>query len=136
MKKLFIVVLLSFPASVLFAQEKDLAYYISHAPFKMPEVTTPSFPAKNFSIPDYGAVGDGQTMNTKAFVAAITACDKAGGGTVIIPAGVWLTGPIELKSNVNLHAERGALVLFTPDHTQFPLIRPKGNGAFMVQPPL
>ncbi|HYM92910.1 MAG TPA: glycoside hydrolase family 28 protein, partial [Chitinophagaceae bacterium] len=108
MKKCFAVLLLSIAVSEAFAQEKDLNYYISHAPFKMPEVTTPSFPEKSFIITDFGAIADGQILNTNAIAATIAACEKAGGGTVTIPPGLWLTGPIELKSNINLHAERGA----------------------------
>jgi len=97
-------------------------YYIAHAPFKMPAITAPTFAGKVFNIKDYGAVGDGQTLNTTAFEKAISACNAAGGGTVLIPSGLWLTGPIELKSNVNLHAERGALITFSTDHTIYPIV--------------
>jgi len=103
-------------------QENDIAYYIAHAPFKMPAVTEPHFNTNVFNIKTYGAVSDGQTLNTTAFEKAITACNAAGGGTVLIPPGLWLTGPIVLKSNVNLHAERGALITFTTNHTQYPII--------------
>lgn len=101
--------------------ENDIAYYIAHAPFKMPAVTEPRFNNKVFDIKNYGAVGDGQTLNTAAFEKAITACNAAGGGTVLIPPGLWLTGPIVMKSNVNLYADRGALITFTTDHTQYPI---------------
>lgn len=100
----------------------SMDYYITHAPFKMPALTEPTFAAKTFNITDYGAISDGQTLNTAAFEKAITACNAAGGGTVLIPPGLWLTGPIELKSNVNLHADRGALILFSTDHTLFPIV--------------
>jgi polygalacturonase len=100
----------------------SVAWYIAHAPFKMPTVTEPVFNQKTFNIKDYGAVGDGQTLNTGAIEKAIAACNMAGGGTVLIPPGLWLTGPIELKSNVNLHADRGALITFSTDHTQYPMI--------------
>lgn len=105
------------------AQVKDIAWYTAHAPFKMPDVPVPTFHDTSFSIKDYGAVSDGQTLNTDAFAKAIAACSAAGGGKVIVPAGLWLTGPIELKSNINLHLEKGALVLFTKDHTQYPIIK-------------
>ena len=97
----------------------DMDYYISHAPFKMPALKQPQFNDKTFTITDYGAVGDGQTLNTDAIRKAINACSTAGGGTVIIPPGLWLTGPIELKSNVNLHARRGALIIFSADHSLY-----------------
>ena len=137
MKKLSVGLFLSLATRVLFAQEQDLSYFISNAPFKMPEVATPTFPEKKFSIKDYGAVADGKTLNTSAFAKTIDACEKAGGGTVIIPAGTWLTGPIEMKSNVNLHVEKGALVLFTPDRNQYPIIRAsKNSNSFVVQSPI
>lgn len=96
----------------------------------------PSFPNQSFSIITYGAVGDGQTLNTSAFAKAITACTKAGGGKVIVPAGLWLTGPIQLQSNVNLVVERGALVQFTPDRTQYPIIQMGGSSSYVVASPV
>jgi polygalacturonase len=102
--------------------EHPMDYYISHAPFKMPALTEPHFNDKIFNITAYGAIGDGQTLNTDAFEKAINACNAAGGGTVLIPPGLWLTGPIELKSNVNLHADRGALITFTTDHSLYPIV--------------
>jgi DNA sulfur modification protein DndE len=119
------------------AQEKSINDYIAEAPFKMPAVMLPVFSSKTFSLADYGGVADGQTLNTTAFAKLIDACASAGGGKAIIPPGVWLTGPIDLKSNVDLHAERGAMILFTPDHTQYPMIHPsKGNSSFIVHPPI
>jgi polygalacturonase len=100
----------------------DMEYYIAHAPFKMPAVTEPRFSSKVYNIKDYGAIPDGQTLNTTAFEKAIAACNTAGGGVVLIPPGLWLTGPIELKSNVNLHADRGALVTFSTDHALYPIV--------------
>ncbi|MBW4891362.1 hypothetical protein KXQ82_16660 [Mucilaginibacter sp. HMF5004] len=108
---------LSFTAT--FSQsERDMAYYIKNAPFKV-SITEPVFPAKVLNIKDFGAVGDGQTLNTDAINKAIATCSVSGGGTVLIPAGLWLTGPIELKSNVNLHTEWGTLVMFSSDHSLF-----------------
>lgn len=118
------------------AQTKNEQYYLSNAPFKMPAVEEPQFPDRSFSVKDYGAVGDGQFMNTTAFAKAIDACAKAGGGKVIVPAGLWLTGPIELKSNINLVVERGALIQFTGDRTQYPIIQMKGSSSFVVAPPV
>ena len=74
---------------------KELSWYIAHAPFPMPAVALPQFPGKDFPLTDYGATGNGQTLNTTAFQQAIKACASAGGGRVIVPAGEWLTGPIE-----------------------------------------
>ncbi len=116
----FLFLLLS---AISYSQDKNIDYYIQHAPFKMPTVVVPSFADKKFSIKDFGAVNDAQTLNTTAFAKAIDACTKAGGGKVIVPAGTWLTGPIELKSNVDLHLEHGAIIQFTKDHAQYPIIK-------------
>jgi len=105
------------------AQTKDLAYYTAKAPFKMPTITVPIFPQKTFPITDFGAVADGKTLNTEAIAKAIKACSEAGGGTVFIPKGTWVTGPIELKSNIELRTEEGTLVQFTDDHSKYPIIK-------------
>jgi polygalacturonase len=119
------------------AVEKDIPWYISHAPFPMQPVTMPVIPDRSFSILDYGAVSDGQTLNTAAFEKAIRACATAGGGRLNVPAGLWLTGPVELQSNIDLHLERGALVVFTRDHTQYPMIpAPGGSHNPMVASPV
>ena len=67
------------------------------------------------NIVDYGAVSDGLTKNTNAFAKAIDQCAQAGGGTVLVPVGTWLTGAIHLKSNINLHVDKDAVVLFSTD---------------------
>jgi polygalacturonase len=105
-----------------------LQKYIDRAPFQMAAIPVPSFPDHTVSIVDFGAVGDGQTLNTDAFAKAIAACAQAGGGHVVVPAGLWLTGPIVLKSNIDLHADRGALIQFTPDHTAYPMVPREGRG--------
>jgi YhcH/YjgK/YiaL family protein len=136
MKKTFCFFLFLSLFSSAFAQQKDEQYYVKKAPFKMTVPVEPKFANKTFSILDYGAVGDGQTLNTSAFVKAIDACTKAGGGKVIVPAGLWLTGPIQLQSNINLVVERGALIQFTPDRTQYPIIQMGGSNSFVVASPI
>lgn len=88
----------------------------------MPEVLLPQIPDRSFTLTDFGAVGDGLTDNTDAFQRAIQACSEAGGGRVMIPAGLWLTGPLKLASRLELHTEAGAVVLFTKDFEQYPLV--------------
>ncbi|MGD9109802.1 MAG: glycoside hydrolase family 28 protein, partial [Phycisphaerales bacterium] len=107
-------------------------------PFVVPDVKEPKFPNNTFRITDFGAIGDGHTKNTEAFTKAIAACVNTGGGKVVIPAGVWLTGPIQLKSNINLHVEEGAVVLFSPDFEDYPLLRKtwEGLAAVRCMPPL
>ena len=125
---LFIGLLLCFTScNIVNAQVKNGNWYISQAPFKMPDVAVPSFQNRSFSIEDYGAIGDGHTLNTVAFSKAIGACSRAGGGRVMVPPGLWLTGPIELQSNVNLVVERGALIQMTSDHSQYPIIKASGK---------
>jgi polygalacturonase len=94
----------------------------------LPRVITPDFKKDTFNIITYGAKADGITLNTKSINAAITACNKKGGGVVIIPAGLWMTGPIELKSNVNLHLKKEALLQFTPDFDQYELVQSNWEG--------
>jgi polygalacturonase len=87
----------------------------------MTPLAEPQIPDRRFVITDFGAVSGGQTKNTEAFARAIEACSKAGGGRVIVPAGLWLTGPIRLASRMDLHLEKGAVVLFSPDINDYPL---------------
>ena len=97
-------------------------------PFEMPKVQQPVFPAYEVNIEKFGAKGDGLFLNTKAINDAIKDVNQRGGGKVIIPEGVWLTGPIELLSNVNLYTEQNALVLFTGDFEAYPIIATSFEG--------
>ncbi|BBM70710.1 glycoside hydrolase family 28 protein [Rhodothermus marinus] len=78
-------------------------------------IRPPVFPERDFVLTRYGAVGDGRTDCTDAFRQAIAACHRAGGGRVVVPRGTFLTGPIHLASNVNLHLDDGATVRFKQD---------------------
>jgi len=80
------------------------------------------FRADTINIAKHGAVGNGYFLNTAAVQGAIDKIAMRGGGVVLIPRGSWLTGPLSLKSNVNLHVAEGALVIFTPDFSQYPLV--------------
>ena len=97
-------------------------------PFNMPKVEQPSFPDYTVSILQFGAKSDGTTLNTKAINDAIKAVNAKGGGKVVIPEGLWLTGPIELLSNVNLHTEKNALVVFTDDFNAYPILETSFEG--------
>ncbi len=99
------------------------------APFEMARLERPSFPDRVFDIRDFGAVADGATVNTAAIADAIAACASAGGGTVLIPSGLWLTGPIHLQSNVNLHALEGATVRFSTSFSDYlPVVPTRWEG--------
>jgi polygalacturonase len=91
-------------------------------PFEMPRVQEPSIPNNAVNIKDFGAIADGITSNTKAIAAAIEEVVKKGGGRVVIPEGVWVTGPIILKSKIDLHIEKGAIVRFSGNYDEYPLI--------------
>ncbi|MCT8139620.1 glycoside hydrolase family 28 protein [Anaerobacillus sp. CMMVII] len=96
-------------------------------------VLLPDIPKREFLLTDFGAVGDGQFVCTSAFQEAIEACSKAGGGKVIVPPGIWLTGPIALKSKLNLHLEKGALLLFSRNFDDYPLILSSFEGEEIVR---
>lgn len=83
------------------------------APFEMPLLQRPVFPDRTIPITDHGAVPGGEVKNTDAFAAAIATCAEAGGGRVLVPAGRWLTGPIHLRSNIELHLDEGAVIVFS-----------------------
>lgn len=101
--------------------------------FDMPRVKETSFPDLEVSIVDFGAVGDGLYSNTQAIAQAIAEVSAKGGGKVTIPRGMWLTGPIALKSNINLHLEAGALLLFSKDFDQYPLVETSFEGLNTVR---
>jgi polygalacturonase len=105
------------------AEAKEAARVAAAAWARVPEVLArihpPNFPAKDFPITDYKAVGDGKTDCTESFRAAIENCHLEGGGRVLVPAGTYLTGPIHLKSRVNLHLVKGATILFTTNKSAY-----------------
>ena len=96
--------------------------------FQMPRVKEPVIPTNSVSITDFGAKSGGQVICTQAFADAINAVSKKGGGRVIIPRGIWLTGPITLKSNIELFTESGALVVFSTDKSLYALVETNFEG--------
>jgi len=104
----------------------------------MPVIRSTQFKKDTFNIKKFDAVADAVTLNTVAINNAITACNKNGGGVVLVPGGMWLTGPIVLKSNVNLHINRDAVLQFTSDFDQYPLVQGNWEGlpAYRNQSPL
>lgn len=91
-----------------------------NAPFRM-SITTPSFPGMVYNVVDFGADPTGVALSTESIQKAIDLCSEAGGGTVVIPAGVFSTGPIVLKSDVRLYTENNALVIFSADFSLYPV---------------
>jgi len=84
-------------------------------------IPLPVIPPAVFNITNYGAIGDGRTLNTVAIQKTIQACSAAGGGTVLVPAGNFLFGPIVLASSLNLHLDQGAVLLISDDLAAYPL---------------
>lgn len=96
--------------------------------FDMPRVQEPAIPQNSVNIKDFGAVSGGQVLNSNAFADAINAVSEMGGGKVVIPAGIWLTGPIILKSNLELYTEPGAVVIFSDNKDLYPVIETSFEG--------
>src|ERR1039457_19188 len=81
-----------------------------------------------FNVLDYGAKPDGSASSTAAFRSAIQACAKAGGGTVFIPAGQYVSGAIEMVSNMTLHLDAGAVVRFAANREEYPMVKSRFEG--------
>ncbi|MGB8319980.1 MAG: glycoside hydrolase family 28 protein [Ignavibacteriaceae bacterium] len=93
------------------------------------KIVAPKFPDTKFNIIKYGAIADGKTLCTKAFEKAIAACNKKGGGIVEVPEGEYITGAIHLKSNVNLHISKGAIVKFSTNPKDYlPVVLARWEG--------
>ena len=125
-------------AGVMFGAESSYKSLYEGIPFEMPVIDKPSFPNNQVSLADFGAVADGVSLNTKAFADAIEYLSSKGGGTLNVPSGVWYTGPIVMKSNINLHLEGGALILFSGDESLYESIYTvyEGYEAYRTQSPI
>lgn len=110
------------------SSESDHSDFYKNLEFDMPVIEEPIIPDYSVSITDFGAVPGGQVLNTKAFADAIDAVTKQGGGRISIPEGIWLTGPVILKSNLELHAESGALIIFSTNKDHYPLVKTSFEG--------
>jgi polygalacturonase len=108
-----------------------IPFFAQSQALKPPVIAAPSFKKDTINITKFGGVADGLTLNTKSINDAIVACSKKGGGVVLIPAGLWLTGPIELKNNVNLYLAKNALLQFTNDLNVYKLV--EGNWEGLAQ---
>ncbi|MDQ0636953.1 polygalacturonase [Pedobacter sp. W3I1] len=126
--KIALACLILSSASSAIAQQKQTLPVIQQVKFK--KDTT--------SIVSFGAKGDGITLNTQSINKTIASVSQKGGGVVLIPSGLWLSGPIELKSNVNLHLKRDAILQFTDDFNQYKLVQGnwEGQPAWRNQSPI
>lgn len=94
----------------------------------LPVIKPAVFKKDTLNIRNFGAISDGRFLNTKSINDCIDAMNKKGGGVVMVPSGLWYTGPIVLKSNVNLHLAIGATLLFTDDFNEYPLVAANWEG--------
>lgn len=128
------VFLMIFNSCAVHAQIGEKPYEIAptNPPFEMPVLVRPEIPDLEFDIRNYGAQqmsADESFKNTDAIHHAVEAASAAGGGKVVIPKGKWLTGPIHLKSNINLHLENGAEIVFSKDKEDYlPVVRQRHEG--------
>lgn len=106
-------------------------------PFETEPVAAPTIPSLSVELSEYGGIGDGITVNTEAFASAIEDLSSRGGGHLIVSPGVWVTGPIKLKSNIDLHISKGAIILFSPDKSLYPILpADEGTGGALCTPPI
>lgn len=106
--------------------------------YELPLVYTPSFRKDTLSIAAMGAIADAYTLNTKAIQVTIDTLHARGGGVVMVPSGLWVSGPIVLKSNINLYLAANATLQFTSDFNQYPIIEGnwEGEPSAVMQPPI
>ena len=120
------ICILLFTASVAVAMTDEEGW--NRLPALLEKIQPPTFPDEDFDITGFGAKGNENTDCTQAFAKAIEACNTAGGGRVIVPEGIYLTGAIHLKSNVNLHLKEGAVISFFTNTDDYPLVYTRFEG--------
>jgi polygalacturonase len=126
--KSFFILLIYFPI-ILFPQTQILAEDWEDVSSILEKIVRPIFPDYEVSITDFGAVGNGINDCSDAFKNAIDYCTSKGGGTVIVPEGIYLTGTIYLKSNINLHLNKNSVVKFSTDPKKYlPVVYTRWEG--------
>ncbi len=116
----------------------DYSSYYKNLPFDIRQPEAPAIPSRSVSIADFGAKADGVTLNTDAFAKAIESLASQGGGRLVVPSGVWLTGPVVLKSGIELHLDAGAILSFSADESLYNTVRVvyEGFEAWRTQSPI
>lgn len=94
---------------------QDYSKYYKNLPVVLKQATEPQIPDRSLNLKDVGGVGDGVTLNTEAFRKGIEQLEAQGGGRLVVPQGVWLTGPIELDNHIELNLDKNAVIYFSPD---------------------
>ena len=121
-------ILILFLIIPLFVTGSEIEELLTDLPFSMPEINSPKFPDRKVNIKDLGGVPGGEILNTNVFNSSIASISQKGGGVVIVPAGIWLTGPIVFKSNINLHLESGATIIFSDKLEHYSLLKSTWEG--------
>ncbi len=114
---------IAFSAIAFSASAADYSHHYTDLPVKINQVKAFATPEYTVSIIDFGGIGNGITLNTEAFKKAIEHLASKGGGHLIVPEGIWYTGPIELDHNIDLHLNRGALILFSENLDDYPICK-------------
>lgn len=112
---------------------------VGEIPFDMPPISAPEFPKNICNVKDYGAIGDGIFVNTRSIKNALDDCSQKGGGQIVFPEGKWLTGPIHLKSNINIHLDENSEIVFTTNLDDYlPVVFSKFQGMeyYNFSPPI
>lgn len=127
------IVFFSVITTLIWSCAKQISSVSDSNPWKKMDLIIQNIPEtkfinKQYNIKDFGAVGDGKTINTLAFEKAIKACAGNGGGKVVVPNGKYLTGAIHLQSNVNLHLEDQAEILFSINPKDYPIVHTSWEG--------
>ena len=105
----------------------------SEVPAILDRIKPPKFPSRDFNVMQFGAVANTGTESSDAIAKAIGACSAAGGGRVVIPSGEFLTGPIHLKSRVNLYVSQGAVLKFVTDASKYlPVVYTRWEGTELM----
>ena len=131
-------------AAAIFSSNEHLRSFLKKSifpqkyEFELPTVAGTAFKKDTFNIVSYGAVSSAKALNTTAIQQAIDIAAKQGGGMVRIPAGFFVTGAITLRSNINLHLDAGAVLQFSSDAAQYPLVKTSWEGveAIRAQSPI
>ncbi len=127
MKKMVLLLLL-LVSSLASSAQNPYKRYTDGLPFSMHEVIAPVIPSRQVLLSDFGADPTGQSLCTTAFANAIAHLSTQGGGRLVVPRGIWLTGPIVLLSNIELHLDDGAVIQFAADESLYPLVHTSFEG--------
>ena len=133
-----LVMIAGYANCITTVNDSNYNYLYKDLPFEMPILQRLSFPDNKVSVADFGGVDNGTVLNTDAFEKAMQTLSDKGGGTLLVPPGIWYTGPIVFRSNINMHLEAGALILFSSDFDLYPLVKTvyEGLDTYRCQSPI